>query len=232
MSSYITDIMKKIRSDEAILPVWFFTSLVSLPSKELTNSPNISIISCLIETYIVKLLFSSIVPKELKPYAIIGIIGVSAIGIVHRLRNNMISKDIENKSSKFNYTSPVLSIMLSLPFNSSNKKSIKDINNDLDDMVRVSYDMHKLLSYSGGCVTECTLTSDLIMDMLENGNYCDYFESTKEIIKRIITNPDIDLSKLKGIFIHDRTKGYYMITTTQNDDSDVVLSINVNGIID
>jgi hypothetical protein len=70
------------------------------------------------------------------------------------------------------------------------------------------------------------------MSVLENNNKYEYFESTKDIISRIITDPGIDISKMKGIFIHDRTKGYYMIKTSQDVGSDVVLSININGIID
>jgi hypothetical protein len=161
MSSKITELL---RSKESIVPILFFSSIIRLPKNSINEHPFSSVISCVIETYILKTLFNTFVVKEMKPYALVGILGLSAINIIYKIRNNMINKcilDENNPIPKYtSFTSPILSIILSLPINSPfrrrNDKLIKD---KIDDIVRVSYDMHEILQNSNEYETSDILTN-------------------------------------------------------------------------
>jgi hypothetical protein len=198
----------------------FVAGMSTLSQSHVIANPTSSVFGGIIGAVITSGIFNFFTPISIRLYASSCILGLSFI----RLICNTFRKDPPNSSTSLKspkYTDTLFGPLIYINYKKSN------LNDSNSLLYRVSYTSHKILNNNGPTIEiDENLTSENILSLIKTPeNYNIVMIRNIEIIRNVLEL--INVHPMKGIFIHDATNGYIMITSKANDNN-VVVSIRID----
>lgn len=210
-----------LSTKEGLLVACFVAGITAFNKYNVTHYPIRSIFQSVFGATITSNILWFFTPEPLRLYASSGILGLSFIGLIHKIfkRNTPDSSDSSDCS---NVNRPKAFIKI-------NYKTDKLTDNELA-LYRVSYSTHKKLQNDGVTISiDDKLTKENILSIIETSSAegKSITLNNTEILRKVLNGLDCDLPKIKGIFIHDSDVGYIMINTN-TVDNETIASIRID----
>lgn len=232
MNNNLMIIKKGLESNNSMIIASFFGLIASISKKDLIKQPVAAIFNSIIGSSIIGILLNIFTPIQLRPYASVGICGLSMCNLIYKIFNigNINNDDNDDIEPEHKFVINPLSSFITINYTSTNTKTKFDkIFENSELLQRVSHTTH--IKLDDGVYTICLIKkltkNDIISTLYSHENTID-----KIVMKNIDLIHDvirlINTSEINGIFIHDNIKGYVMIRTC-DVDNDIIKSINIDN---
>lgn len=237
-------LLEFFKTEEGLVLSCFTSLMVTQPKNTIINHPAKTVFGGLIGGLIISKIIRYITTEKLRPYVSVGLFIMSIPGVLYKLFDRYDPYDPHKPYDPYNKmrsnNKNGITYLFDLPFiNIYYQTSPHDKSNDIKKIeytytARISYTAHAKLTSASTIKYNIIdiLSVDTIMKVLtDNHDKINFTVTNSHKLIHDVLDDVVTLKHMRGVFIHDSTEGYIMITT---DDatikSNIIVSINIDDL--